>query len=91
MGKYKVIHEDIENIDKEKVAKRTQLSLIAIVLIVLGVAMLSSVLNSKAAIQVNMGIMRAFVAVRQMISLPSATQFLQLQNEVKELKDYLFL
>ena len=55
----------------------------------LGVAMLSSVLNSKAAIQVNMGIMRAFVAVRQMISLPSATQFLQLQNEVKELKDYL--
>lgn len=40
MGKYKVIHEDIEHIDKEKVAKRTQLSLIAIVLIVLGVAML---------------------------------------------------
>ncbi|MDR0962291.1 MAG: ORF6N domain-containing protein, partial [Mediterranea sp.] len=32
----------------------------------LGVAMLSSVLNSKVAIQVNMGIMRAFVAVRQM-------------------------
>ena len=28
----------------------------------LGVAMLSSVLNSKIAIQVNMGIMRAFVA-----------------------------
>ena len=55
----------------------------------LGVAMLSSVLNSKAAIQVNMGIMRAFVAVRQIINLPSATQFVQLQNEVKELKDYL--
>ena len=32
----------------------------------LGVAMLSSVLNSKTAIQINMGIMRAFVAVRQM-------------------------
>lgn len=29
----------------------------------LGVAMLSSVLNSKTAIQINMGIMRAFVAV----------------------------
>ena len=55
----------------------------------LGVAMLSSVLNSKAAIQVNMGIMRAFVAVRQILNLPSATQFVQLQNEVKELKDYL--
>lgn len=31
----------------------------------LGVAMLSSVLTSKIAIQVNIGIMRAFVAVRQ--------------------------
>ena len=30
----------------------------------LGVAMLSSVLNSKAAIQINMSIMRAFVAIR---------------------------
>ena len=34
----------------------------------LGVAMLSSVLTSKTAIQINMGIMRAFVTVRQMIS-----------------------
>ncbi|MDE6265619.1 MAG: ORF6N domain-containing protein [Paramuribaculum sp.] len=34
----------------------------------LGVAMLSSVLTSKIAIQVNMGIMRAFVYVRQMIT-----------------------
>ena len=31
----------------------------------LGVAMLSSVLNSKTAIQINMGIMRAFVAARR--------------------------
>lgn len=37
MGKYKIIHEDIENIDKEKIAKRTQLSLAAIVLMVVGV------------------------------------------------------
>ena len=33
-----------------------------------GVAMLSSVLRSKAAIEVNIRIMRAFVAVRQMVS-----------------------
>ena len=33
----------------------------------LGVAMLSSVLNSKTAIQINMGIMRAFVAARQLL------------------------
>ena len=34
----------------------------------LGVAMLSSVLTSKIAIQINMGIMRAFVYVSQMIT-----------------------
>ena len=34
----------------------------------LGVAMLSSVLNSKTAIQINMGIMRAFVTIRHMIA-----------------------
>ncbi len=40
----------------------------------LGVAMLSSVLNSKTAIQINMGIMRAFVAVRQAISYMPETE-----------------
>jgi len=34
----------------------------------LGVAMLSSVLNSKTAIQINMSIMRAFVVIRQAIT-----------------------
>jgi hypothetical protein len=33
-----------------------------------GVAMLSSVLNSERAIQVNIGIMRAFVSMRKMLS-----------------------
>lgn len=55
----------------------------------LGVAMLSSVLNSKTAIQINMGIMRAFVAVRQMVALPKTDKLTELQNEVKELKDYI--
>ena len=36
----------------------------------LGVAMLSSVLNSDTAIEINRGIMRAFVAIRQMLSTP---------------------
>lgn len=39
----------------------------------LGVAMLSSILNSKTAIQINMGIMRAFVAVRESVSYISET------------------
>lgn len=54
----------------------------------LGVAMLSSVLNSKLAIQVNIDIMRAFVAMRQMVSLPPSNKLAELQNEVAELKNY---
>ena len=54
----------------------------------LGVAMLSSVLNSKTAVQINMGIMLAFVAVRQMVSLPQNNTLVDLQLEVKELKAY---
>ena len=55
----------------------------------LGVAMLSSVLNSKTAIQINMSIMRAFVAVRQLIALPKVNAVAEIQNEVKELKEYI--
>lgn len=55
----------------------------------LGVAMLSSVLNSKTAIQINIGIMRAFVAIRQMIATPQIDKFAELQAEVKELKEYI--
>ena len=55
----------------------------------LGVAMLSSVLNSKTAIQINMGIMRAFVAARQLLLNPPTDSVYELQNEVKELKEYI--
>ena len=55
----------------------------------LGVAMLSSVLNSKTAIQINMGIMRAFVTIRQMVLNPSVDRVSLLQQEMKELKEYL--
>jgi len=55
----------------------------------LGVAMLSSVLNSKTAIQINMGIMRAFVAVRQLVLNPPANEVKEIQNEVRELKQYI--
>ena len=54
----------------------------------LGVAMLSSVLNSKTAIEINRGIMRAFVAVRQMLSISPDDEVKELQNEIKELKQY---
>ena len=54
-----------------------------------GVAMLSSVLNSEVAIEINIYIMRAFVAIRRMIAAPPTDKFAELQNEVKELKEYI--
>ena len=54
-----------------------------------GLAMLSGLLNSDIAIQVNINIMRAFVAVRQMISLPPSNTLTELQQEVADLKIYI--
>ena len=54
-----------------------------------GVAMLSSVLNSDVAIEVNISIMRAFVAIRQLIANPPPDKHSLLQKEVKELKQYI--
>lgn len=53
-----------------------------------GVSMLSSVLNSDAAIEININIMRAFVAVRQMIANPVDRVGL-LEKQMQELKDYI--
>ena len=55
----------------------------------LGVAMLSSVLNSDIAIEVNRSIMRAFVAVRQILLAPPVNKVTELQSELKELKEYI--
>ena len=54
-----------------------------------GVAQLSSVLNSDIAIEINIQIIRAFIAVRQMIINPPTDKFTELQQEVKELKVYI--
>lgn len=55
----------------------------------LGVAMLSSILNSKIAIQINMGIMRAFVAARKLLTEPISNNISELKQEVTELKAYI--
>ena len=55
----------------------------------LGVAMLSSVLNSKAAIQINMSIMRAFVAIRQLIANPPVDRVGELEKQMQELRAYM--
>jgi ORF6N domain. len=55
----------------------------------LGVAMLSSVLNSDTAISINRNIMRAFVATRQLINNSPVEKIAQLQSEVRELKKYI--
>ena len=54
----------------------------------LGVAMLSSVLRSDTAIEINRNIMRAFVELRRLTQLASAS-YQELQREVSEVKDYI--
>ncbi len=59
-----------------------------------GVAMLSSILNSDTAIEVNIAIMRTFVAVRRLVSttaLPAspAERIEKLEHDVQELKEYM--
>ena len=51
--------------------------------------MLSSVLNSKTAIEINRGIMRAFVAIRQSLIIKPIGSVAELQAEMKELKTYI--
>ena len=53
-----------------------------------GVAMLSGVLRSPVAIAANIRIMRAFVAVRQLVLNPPVNEVKELKNEVRELKQY---
>lgn len=50
-----------------------------------GVAMLSSVLNSPRAIQVNISIMRTFIKLRSFLSMEETST-----NEVRELGEYTF-
>ncbi|WP_195647434.1 ORF6N domain-containing protein [Bacteroides ovatus] len=54
-----------------------------------GVVMLSSVLKSEIAVQTSVLIVRAFVGIRQLISQSPVDRVGQLENRVKELKDYI--
>lgn len=54
-----------------------------------GIAMLSGLLNSDVAIAMNINIMRAFVAVRQLLLNAPINETKQLQTEVRELKEYI--
>lgn len=54
-----------------------------------GVSMLSGVLRSSIAIQVNINIIRAFVAMRNMVLNTPVDIVGELQKEVRELKDYI--
>ena len=54
----------------------------------LGVAMLSSVLNSQTAIDINISIMRAFVELRRLTQF-AAARYQELQRELDEVKNYI--
>ena len=56
----------------------------------LGIAMLSSVLNSKIAIEINRGIMRVFVVMRQMaLGVRPTDRIAELEKQMRELKQYI--
>lgn len=54
-----------------------------------GLAMLSGVLNSDIAINVNISIMRAFVAIRQTISSPKTNQVAELEKRMDAIENYI--
>lgn len=54
----------------------------------LGVAMLSSVLRSPTAIEINRNIMRAFVELRRLTQMANAS-YQELQREINDVKDYI--
>ena len=54
-----------------------------------GVVMLSGLLNSDIAIEMNIAIMRTFSAMRQLIIQSPYNKTVELQSELKELKAYI--
>jgi len=54
-----------------------------------GVAMLSGLLNSDVAITANIRIMRAFVAVRQLLANPPVNEVKELQQEFKRFQEHI--
>ena len=52
--------------------------------------MLSGVLNSDIAIQVNINIMRAFVAIRQLIANPPVDRVGELEKQMKDYMEEVF-
>ena len=51
--------------------------------------MLSGILNSPIAIQVNINIMRAFVAIRKLVTNPPVDKVAELRKELTGLKAYM--
>ena len=54
-----------------------------------GVAMLSGILNSDIAIEMNISIMRAFIALRQLVLQPPVDKVLKLEEQLSDLKKYI--
>lgn len=54
-----------------------------------GLAMLSGILNSDIAINVNIAIMRTFVAIRHSLPISTNSQISELRTELNDLKTYL--
>ena len=85
---FQLTHQEVENLKSQFVISSwggvRRATLYAFT--VQGIAMLSSVLNSRRAIQVNIGIMRAFVRLREMVVNQSAltTKLLELEGKISK-------
>ncbi len=54
-----------------------------------GVALLSGLLNSDIAIEMNIAIMRAFIALRRYVINSPTDKIAELKSELQKLKDYI--
>ena len=79
---FSLTREEIMNLSQIVISSKIKHAPNVFVFAEQGVAMLSSVLNSKQAIQVNIGIMRVFVNIRKLVS--SNKEVINRLNQLEE-------
>ncbi len=83
---FSLTREEIMNLSQIVISSRIKHAPNVFVFTEQGVAMLSSILNSERAVQVNIAIMRAFVKVREMLSANKelASKLAQLERKIEK-------
>ena len=81
---FQLTREEIRNISQIVISSKIKHSKNVFAFTEQGVGMLSTVLNSDRAIEVNMAIMRVFVRLRQMLVTPRETTKKKIVFQLKE-------